>query len=178
MIVSNKIYSAQKYLEIVLDKTYIISGDNDIEFVERMLEVHEKCLWNYPLNEINHVLENDLDVILVDYMVYNNETHEYEHVYRWSEVDGFEDLENNITEFKESKNNIFYFDIKEICVKTVGIKAEDFKSARENIETLHADGKIKLNHTSYDYVSFKSVQKTIEENIDDGFIDPEELDTF
>ena len=37
-------------------------------------------------SEIDHIVENEINVVLVDCMVYNEEKKEYEHVYRWFEV--------------------------------------------------------------------------------------------
>lgn len=85
---SERIYSPQNYLEAVTGKCYIYSGDNDIDFIDEHLAVNGYAdeLWNYPLSEISHIVENDLDVVLVDCMVVNPETDEFEHEYRWFEV--------------------------------------------------------------------------------------------
>ena len=29
------------------------------------IEENEICLWNYPLTEIDHIIENNIDVVLV-----------------------------------------------------------------------------------------------------------------
>jgi tRNA uridine 5-carboxymethylaminomethyl modification enzyme len=51
-------------------------------------------LWDYPLSEIDHIVENKLDVVLVDCVVYNEVTNEFEHMYRWFEVpEDFEEEE-------------------------------------------------------------------------------------
>lgn len=86
MVKSEKIYSPQSYLEAVTGKCYIIRGVNDIETIEIILEDYDLELWNYPLSEIDHIVENRLDVVLVDCMVVNEETDEFEHEYRWFEV--------------------------------------------------------------------------------------------
>ncbi len=86
MVVSNDLYSPQNYLELVTQHTYIVSGDNDVEFIEKLLEEEDYCLWSHALTEIEYIVTEDLDVVLVDCMVYNDETEEYEHVYRWFEV--------------------------------------------------------------------------------------------
>lgn len=84
---SERIYSPQNYLEEVTGKCYIVSGEDDIGFIEAVLE-ENGCdeLWNYPLSEIDHIVENNLNVVLVDCMVVNEETDEFEHIYRWFEV--------------------------------------------------------------------------------------------
>ena len=43
-------------------------------------------LWNYPLSEIDHIVANELNVVLVDCVVANPVTDELENVYRWFEV--------------------------------------------------------------------------------------------
>lgn len=93
MVKSEKLYTPQTYLELVTGECFIVRGDNDIDTIENILKDFklDDDLWNYPLSEIDHIVENDLDVVLVDCMVYNNDTNEYEHIYRWFEVD--EDFE-------------------------------------------------------------------------------------
>ena len=66
-----------------------LSSGEDVENI--LCKFGFDCLNNYPLSEIDHIVENDLNVVLVDCMVYNDKTKEYEHVYRWFEVD--EDFE-------------------------------------------------------------------------------------
>lgn len=96
MVKSEQIYSPQNYLDGVTGQCYIINGDNDIDFIQNILDKWGYELWNYPMSEIDHIVENDLDVVLVDCMVYNEETKEYEHVYRWFEVS--EDFEKEYDE--------------------------------------------------------------------------------
>jgi hypothetical protein len=86
MVKSEQIYSPQNYLEAVLGKCFIIRGDNDIAEIEAILEDYERSFWNYPLSEIDHIVENELNVVLVDCMVYNEDKKEFEHAYRWFEV--------------------------------------------------------------------------------------------
>ena len=88
MVKSEKLYTPQTYLELVTGEYFIVKGDNDIDTIENILKDFklDNDLWNYPLSEIDYIVENDLDVVLVECMVYNNNTKEYEHVYRWFEV--------------------------------------------------------------------------------------------
>ena len=88
MVKSEQIYSPQSYLEAVTGKCYLIRGDNDIELIQEILVENGYVdeLWDYPLSEIDHIVENKLNVVLVDCMVVNPETDEFEHVYRWFEV--------------------------------------------------------------------------------------------
>ena len=92
MVKSEQIYSPQNYLEGVTDNCYIIRGDDDVSLIERILCENGYELWNYPMSEIDHIVENNLNVVLVDCMVVNEETDQFEHQYRWFEVpDGFEE---------------------------------------------------------------------------------------
>lgn len=86
MVKSEQLYSPQNYLEAVTGNCYILRDDNDIESISTILEEFDYSLWNYPLSEIDHIVENGLDVVLVDCMVYNDKKKEFEHVYRWFEV--------------------------------------------------------------------------------------------
>ena len=94
MVKSEKIYSPQNYLEIVTGKCYMHEGENDVEFIERILEKECDSMWSYPLSEIDHIVEEELNVVLVDCMVVNAETDNFEHIYRWFEVpEDFKDEE-------------------------------------------------------------------------------------
>ena len=94
MVKSEKIYSPQNYLMGVTNECYIIRGENDIETIEVILEDYDLELWNYPLSEISHIVENNLNVVLVDCMVVNEDTDQFEHQYRWFEVpEDFEEEE-------------------------------------------------------------------------------------
>lgn len=96
MVKSEQIYSPQKYLDGVTGNCYIIDGDNDIELIRGILNECGYELWDYPMSEIGHIVENNLDVVLVECMVYNKSTKEYETVYRWFEVP--EDFEKEYEE--------------------------------------------------------------------------------
>ena len=87
MVKSEKIYSPQNYIEALTGNYYLTDGDDDIEWIHDILENYEfNPLWDYPLSEIDHIVENKLNVVLVDCMVFNSETGEFEHEYRWFEV--------------------------------------------------------------------------------------------
>ena len=96
MVKSEKIYSPQNYLEAITGECYIIHGDDDIDSIDKILRrTFNRSFWNYPLSEIDHIVENELDVVLVECMVYNEEKEEFEHVYRWFEVpEDFKDEED------------------------------------------------------------------------------------
>lgn len=86
MVKSEQIYSPQNYLEGITGQCYIISGDDDINFIQNVFKVEGYELWDYPLSEIDHIVENNLNVVLVECMVYNKEIKEFEYIYRWFEV--------------------------------------------------------------------------------------------
>ena len=99
MVKSNKIYSPQQYLEAVTGKCYIVDGDDDVSFIDRKIQEFIEqmelenpfdwrgvTLFDYPLDEIDEIVENEVDVVLVDCVVWNDETKEFEHEYRWWEV--------------------------------------------------------------------------------------------
>ena len=93
MVKSEKIYSPQRYLETITGKYYIIRGEDDIEFIEGAIAHEGIELWNYPMSEIDHIVENNLNVVLVDCMVVNEDTDQFEHQYRWFEVpEDFEEV--------------------------------------------------------------------------------------
>ena len=94
MVKSEQVYSPQGYLEAVTGKYYVAREDDDIKFIEDRLALDGLELWNYPLSEIDHIVENDLDVVLVECMVCNDGTREFEYKYRWFEVpENFEEEE-------------------------------------------------------------------------------------
>ena len=86
MVKSERIYSPQQYLEAVTDKYYVIRGEDDISFIHGVLAHENLEFWDYPMSEIDHIVENNLNVVLVDCMVVNEETNQFEHEYRWFEV--------------------------------------------------------------------------------------------
>ena len=88
MVKSEHIYSPQDYLELVTGKYYVVRGDDDIETIESILKENGYNLWNYPLSEIEHIVENSLNVVLVDCLFYDEEKSEFEHIYRWFETKG------------------------------------------------------------------------------------------
>ena len=86
MVKSEQIYSAQSYLEAVTGKCYVIREDDDVEAIQRILHHTGSNLWDYPLSEIEHIVENNLDVVLVDCLFWNEDNHEFDHILRWFEV--------------------------------------------------------------------------------------------
>lgn len=88
MVKSEKIYSPQNYLERVTGSCFLINGDNDVELIREILadNGYANELGDYPLSQIEHIVKSNLDVVLVDCLVINPKTDEFEHEYRWFEV--------------------------------------------------------------------------------------------
>lgn len=86
MVKSEQIYSPQNYLMAVTGKCYMVCGEDDVSFIHGVLFHNDFEFWDYPMSEIDHIVENNLNVVLVDCMVVNEETDEFEHQYRWFEV--------------------------------------------------------------------------------------------
>lgn len=86
MVKSEKIYSPQAYLEAVTGNTYFMGNEYPVDFIQEILvsEGHSDDLWDYPLTEIDHIVENNLNVVLVDCCSYDGD--ELMTEYRWFEV--------------------------------------------------------------------------------------------
>ena len=92
MVKSEQIYSPQIYVEAITGLYYAFRGEDNITFIEDKLALNGFELWNYPLSEINHIVENNLDVVLVDCSYYKEDV--YVNEYRWFEVpEDFEEEE-------------------------------------------------------------------------------------
>ncbi len=81
VIRSKRLYSAQEYIERVTGKHYYkVSSLDEIE------DIVGEQLWNYPLTEIDHIIENKIKVVLVMFRNWNENKKEFEDVLRWCEV--------------------------------------------------------------------------------------------
>ena len=179
IVKSNKLYSPQNYLELITGNTYIIQGDNDIEFIEKILEQEGYCLWNYSLNEVEHLIESEIPVVMVDCMIYKEEKNEYEHEIRWFEVNFEENLvDDKIPQKIESNRNKFYFDITEKYVKTIAVEADNIIQAIQRAAKAYNQKEFKINHELFDDVVIKNVTRDVEETIKEGFYTEEEIETF
>lgn len=102
MVLSNTIYTPQNFVEALTDKCYIFNSDNDAERIHKLLaiegiETKDSPLWDYPLSEIEHIVENNINVVLVE-IVYFDENDAFQREYRWFEVP-----EEYADRFKEEK---------------------------------------------------------------------------
>lgn len=90
MVLSNKLFTPQTFLEIITDKCYMY-GDDDIRLIHNVLreegfEDDDSCtLWDYPLDEIGEIVENEIDVVLVE-CCYFDDNDVLQKEYRWFEV--------------------------------------------------------------------------------------------
>ena len=62
-IKDDKCWDSADFLEEYAD--YRPCEDVELEKFEEILEENDVCLWNYPLTEIDHIIENNIDVVLV-----------------------------------------------------------------------------------------------------------------
>ena len=74
----NAVWDVQDYVEEVTgNRPYYTSLDE----MEKDFQERDICLWNYPIDEIEHIIENELNVCLVRFEeLYGG----YE--YRWCEL--------------------------------------------------------------------------------------------
>jgi hypothetical protein len=180
VIKSKKLYSPQNYLELITGNTYIISGDNDILLIENILKQEGYCLWNYSINEVEHLIESEIPVVLVDCMVYNEDKKEYQHEYRWFEVDFEENLVDDtvIPTKKENNRNKFYFDVTEKYIKTIAVEADNITQAIHRVEKAYDRKEFEINHLAFDDVEIKNSTQSIEKTIKEGWCAEEEIETF
>ena len=82
MVKSERLYSAIGYLKAVNGNLMHKHINNDIKLIEKAVGNE---LWNYPLTEIDHIVENNINVVLVQCLEWNHNGG-YDTVYRWCEV--------------------------------------------------------------------------------------------
>lgn len=103
MVLTNKVFTTQSFLEVITDKCYIIGPDvdNDIDFIHEVLTIEgfedstDNTLWDYPLSEIDEIVHNELNVVLVE-VGYFDDNYSLRKEFRWFEVP-----EESINDFKE-----------------------------------------------------------------------------
>lgn len=85
-VLSKEVYSPQHYVEAVTGNYYIFRNDATIlDDIQNLLRMNGfENLWNYPLTEIEHIVENKINVVLVDVSDFENDVWTTE--YRWFEV--------------------------------------------------------------------------------------------
>lgn len=85
MIVNKEFYSAQNYIELATGKCYIIDGDNDVESIRHLLKLDKKKIKDYDFQDTSFI-EEGVDVVLVDCLVWDESKDEYLHELHWFEV--------------------------------------------------------------------------------------------
>lgn len=90
MVKSKQIYSPQSFVGAVTGRYYIHKHDDTVKEIHDLLklneiETDEEPLWDYPLDEIEHIVENGINVVLVDVSGFN-EKDQWITEYRWFEV--------------------------------------------------------------------------------------------
>jgi hypothetical protein len=87
MIMSNELFTPSEYLEVVTgEKHYTFDGYNDIEHIQRILEENKLHLWDYPLSEVDEIVNNDVNVVLVECTIYDPFNKKFESELRWFEL--------------------------------------------------------------------------------------------
>lgn len=89
------IYTPQNYVEAVTGQRCTFNKNICAEIGKRLAENGFDSLWDYPLSETEHVVQNELKVVLVDISEIN-ENGEQKKEYRWFEVpEGFQSKGNS-----------------------------------------------------------------------------------
>ena len=93
MVKSNGIYAPQNYVGAVTGIYYSFKHEtHPSEEIQHLLTINGYELWDYPLAEIDHIVENNLNVVLVDCSHYEGDV--YVNECRWFEVpEDFEEEE-------------------------------------------------------------------------------------
>lgn len=84
MVRSEQIYSIQSFCDEFLDFCPVVKGDKG-ELRDLLDDNGFEGLWDFPLSEIEHIVDNELEVVLVD-CSYINDDCEQVSEYRWVEV--------------------------------------------------------------------------------------------
>lgn len=85
MVKSSNIYAPQNYVCAVTGTYYFFKNkEHPADEIQHLLSINDYELWDYPLTEIDHIVENNLNVVLVDCSHYEGDV--YVNEYRWFEV--------------------------------------------------------------------------------------------
>lgn len=87
MVKSQNLYTPQNYCEKMTGFCYGFRQDDTVAEIEAVLRKHglESDHWSYPLDEIEHIVENDINVVLVDVSGFDKQG-VWRTRYRWFEV--------------------------------------------------------------------------------------------
>ena len=93
MVKSEQVYAPENYVCAVTGNYYFFKHNMTPLEEIRYLLGPEYDLWDYPLTEIDHIVENNLDVVLVDVSRFKTNG-EWISEFRWFEVpEDFEEEE-------------------------------------------------------------------------------------
>ena len=94
MVKSDQIYSPENYVCGVTGNYYFFKyKEHPADEIQYLLQRNAYEMWDYPLTEIDHIVENNLNVVLVDVSHYNAKG-EFITEFRWFEVpEDFEEEE-------------------------------------------------------------------------------------
>ena len=167
MVKSKKIYSPSEYLTLVTGNYHNVTGLDDIKFIEDTLESYDLCLWNYPLEEIDHISNENLDVVLVECFVFNEKTNDFDREYRWFE---FIPTETDVSKF--------YIKVTETFTKTIAIVAPSLEEAEKKAKDLYEKEILKVSRKECESVQFELNQQKTEDYIQHGIIAEKDIETF
>ena len=86
MVKSEKLFTPQSYVEALTGNCYVFGSDNVCEQISNVLLLNKMPnLFDYPLSEIDHIVENKIDVVLVDVSCFDKHGI-WHYEYRWFEV--------------------------------------------------------------------------------------------
>lgn len=93
MVLSNKIFSPQNFIEICTGVVYTFTDEEKKDIIKTIHNIlrkhkleddHLETLWDYPLSEIDVIEDSGSIVVLVDVSHYEDD--KYINEYRWFEV--------------------------------------------------------------------------------------------
>ena len=99
-ILTDKIFTPQTFVKALTGKMFDFNEHNPIEQIHNILKnegviVEGQEIWDYPKDEIEHIKNEKIKVVLVDVSgIYLKGIHEQ--VLRWFEVSEFEDCFKNL----------------------------------------------------------------------------------
>ena len=86
MVKSEKLFTPQSDVEALTGNCYVFGSDNVCEQISNVLLLNKMPnLFDYPLSEIDHIVENKIDVVLVDVSCFDKHGI-WHYEYRWFEV--------------------------------------------------------------------------------------------
>ena len=87
LVKSQKIYTPQTYIEAMTGECFCFDQEHTVYEIETILDdwFGEGEYWSYDLEEIDHIVENEIPVVLVDVSGFYGKN-EMQTLYRWFQV--------------------------------------------------------------------------------------------